>query len=83
VVLEERVESGYLALEGDEIQRVLQGMTVALIRPNSLILASFATSEHFVYLVSEQVDPEAVLQLVDRVLPSLQAALHHQDTEKY
>ena len=75
VVLEERVESEHLALEGDETQRVLHGVMVSLIRSNSLTLASFEMPGYFVYLVSEQVDPEAVLQLADRVLPSLQAAL--------
>ena len=75
VVLEERSEQGHLALEGNETQRVLHGVTVSLIRSNSLTLASFETPRYFVYLVVGQADPEEVLQLADRVLPAIQAAL--------
>jgi len=75
VVLEERSEQEHLALEGNEIQRVLHGVTVSLIRSNSLTLASFEAPEYFVYLVVGEVDPEEALQLADRVLPSIQAAL--------
>ena len=75
VVLEERSEQEHLALEGNETQRVLHGVTVSLIRSNSLTLASFETPRYFVYLVVGQADPEEVLQLADRVLPSIQAAL--------
>ena len=75
LVLEERSDQEHLALEGDEVQRVLHGLTVSLIESNSLTLASFETPEYFVYLVVGQEDPEAVLQLADRVLLSIQAAL--------
>ena len=75
VVLEERSDPQHLALNGDERQRALHGVTVSLIRSDSLTLAAFESPEYFVYLVVEQVDPEAVFQLADRVLPSIQAAL--------
>ncbi len=75
VILEGRSTLEHLALQGDEPERTLDGVRVILLQQEQelVTLAGLETPGYFVYLVGEE--EEQTLQLAERLIPSLKAAL--------
>ena len=75
LILEEKSEHRHVTI-GDAEEEAFDGLRVALLEVGeSLGLVYAETPGYFVYLVSEEVEPERVLRLTQRILPSLVAAL--------
>lgn len=75
VILEGKSNLEHLALQGNEPERILAGVRVILLpqEQDLVTLAGLETPGYFVYLVGEE--EERTLQLAERIVPSLKAAL--------
>jgi hypothetical protein len=75
VILEGKSNLEHLALQGNEPERTLEGVRVILLpqEQDLVTLAGLETPGYFVYLVGEE--EEQTLQLAERIMPSLKAAL--------
>ncbi len=75
MILEGRSNLEHLAVEGSEPERTLDGVRVILLQQEQdlVTLAGLETPGYFVYLVGEE--EEQTLQLAERIMPSLKAAL--------
>jgi len=75
VILEGRSTLEHLDLQGNEPERTLDGVRVILLPQEQelVTLAGLETPGYFVYLVGEE--EEQTLQLAERLIPSLKAAL--------
>jgi hypothetical protein len=75
VILEGKSNLEHLALQGNEPERTLDGVRVILLpqEQDLVTLAGLETPGYFVYLVGEE--EERTLQLAERIIPSLKAAL--------
>lgn len=71
---EAREERQHLAELAGNIQKVLEGVRLQLVRQNSLTVTALESPRHFVYLVSEAGEG-ATLRLAEKLLPPLKAAL--------
>ncbi|MGH9340853.1 MAG: anti-sigma factor family protein [Acidobacteriota bacterium] len=59
-----------------EAMKIIEGLNVHLVRQGPLYVASLESPGYFVYVVSEEEGAERTFQLVNRLLPSLKAALY-------
>ncbi len=75
VILEGKSKLEHLALQGNEPERTLDGVRLILLpqEQDLVTLAGLETPGYFVYLVGEK--EEQTLQLAERIIPSLKAAL--------
>jgi len=75
VILEGRSNLEHLALQGNERERILDGVRVIFLQQEQdlVTLAGLETPGYFVYLLGEE--EEQTLQLAERIIPSLKAAL--------
>lgn len=77
LILEEKSSLQHLALQGDEPERVLDGLKVILLEEDEdlVTLAGLEMPDYFVYLVSEEEEPEQTFLLAEELIPALKAAL--------
>ncbi|MFQ5929535.1 MAG: anti-sigma factor family protein [Acidobacteriota bacterium] len=75
LILEEKSNHQHLVVRGDAPEKVLHGVEVILLQRDSLSLAYLETPNYFVYLISEEREPNQTFQLTEKIIPSLKAAL--------